>query len=99
MKNDRVRIAAVALGAVVALLIFLFNGEDASQELETGACISTDQGIEVVDCDSDDADQRLVKFAGTTYDSTDPDCPEGSEAIGIRNSEDAVGQRWCAEDL
>ena len=66
---------------------------------QAGSCIKTSGGIEVVDCDSEEAQYRLVRSAGTTFDQTDANCPAGSEAVGIRPVEGGVGQRWCGEEV
>ncbi len=99
MSNDKARIATSVAGGLVAIGFILFSDTEPERP-SVGSCIGEARnGVEVVDCDSDDAEQKLVKQEGTSYDVSEVDCPEGSEAIGLKYPGDTVTLRWCAEPV
>ncbi len=99
MASNRVRIAIAVVVGVISIAFILFR--DTEPERPTvGSCIGeTDNGIEVVECDSAEADYRLVSAEGITLDMSEPECPEGTELIGLRDQEEGYTFRWCAEPV
>jgi hypothetical protein len=89
-----------ALGAVGLSAVLLAAGcSDEEPSFEVGSCIADgDDGVEVVDCDSGDAELRLVEQSGTDLDVVEPDCPEDTEVVVIEPSDGGVGLRWCVEE-
>lgn len=97
MANNRVRIAIAVVVGVISIVFILFRDTDPERP-KVGSCIAeTDNGTEVVECDSEEADYRLVSAEGITLDPGEPECPEGTELIGLRDPEEGYTFRWCAE--
>jgi hypothetical protein len=79
---------------------FILFQDTEPQRPSVGSCIAdTGKGVEVVGCESDEAEQRLVTQDGTNFDVTEIECPEGAEAIGLQSPGDSVTLRWCAEPV